>query len=169
MKLLTAVLVLSTALSAFGQDQSTYSVKKGKLHSKGKILVTVLPEPQKFKVQMDYEVKKKPMVPVPDKLLRGKTVMEFPEKFKTEEGYKELERDKIMDIPKAVLKFVKKADYGTFKNAYFLDVFPKNKKTKINIIYHPSVPSAGWIDVKLEFISEIPVLDGYRIEATLKR
>lgn len=169
MKIVVMIIFSLLTLLTYAKDQSVYRVKEGQLHRKGKIIVTVLPEPKKFKVQMDYEVKKKPMVPVPDKLLRGKTIMEFPEQFKTEEGYKELEEKKVMEIPKAVLKFVKRGDYGKLKNAYFIDVFPKNKKTSINLIYHPSLPSVGWSEVKIKFISKIPILDGYRIDATLKR
>lgn len=116
---------------------------------------------------MDYNVKKKDWVPVPSKLLKGKTVMEFPEEFRTETGYQNLEKQKTMEIPKAVLKFVKRADFGNLKNAYFIQVLPTNKKTKIDIIYHPSLPSVGWEKVQITFISKIPLLDGYELIAKL--
>lgn len=153
---------------AFAQTSADYKVLAGKLHKDGSVKVQILPGPQKFKVQMDYNVIKKSWVPVPSSLLKGKTIMEFPEEFRTEAGYQHLEKEKSMDIPKAVLKFVKRADFGNLKNAYYLEVLPINKKTKIDIIYHPSLPSVGWERVKITFISNIPVLDGYELIAQLR-
>jgi hypothetical protein len=118
---------------------------------------------------MDFNVKKKEFVPVPSKLLKGSTVMEFPKKFRTEEGYKELEKKKTMSIHKANLHFIKRADVGKLQDAYFFEVRPTNKKSKIDIIYHPSLPSVGWLEVDITFLSKIPVLDGYELEAVLKQ
>jgi hypothetical protein len=154
---------------AYGQNSTFYKVSKGKLHTKGSVVVSILPDKDKFKVEMNYKLKKKRLVPVPEKLLIGKTIMEFPQEFRTERGYKELEKHKTLEIPKANLRFVKRADYGNLRNAYFLEVFPKNKKTKIDIIYHPSIPAVGWSLVEIEFISNIPVLDGYELQAKLVR
>ena len=166
MKSLLVFLLLSS--QAFAQTSADYKVLAGKLHKSGSVKVSILPVPEKFKVQMDYNVKKKDWVPVPAKLLKGKTVMEFPEEFKTETGYQNLEKQKSMQIPKAVLKFVKRADFGNLKNAYFLEVLPTNKKTKIDIVYHPSLPSVGWEKVQITFISKIPLLNGYELIAKLK-
>lgn len=152
---------------AFAQPEANYKVLTGQFHKSGKVKVSILPVPEKFKVQMDYNVKKKDWVPVPSKLLQGKTVMEFPEEFRTEAGYKHLEETKSMQIPKAVLKFVKRADFGSLKNAYFIRVLPTNKKTKIDIVYHPSLPSVGWEKVQITFISKIPLLNGYELVAKL--
>lgn len=165
MKLILILLFLVSY--AFAQSEANYKVLKGKLHKAGTVKVQILPEPAKYKVQMDYDVKKKDWVPVPSKLLKGKTVMEFPEEFKTETGYQHLEKQKSMEIPKAILKFVKRADFGNLKNAYFIQVLPINKKTKIDIIYHPSLPSVGWEKVQITFISKIPLLDGYELVAKL--
>lgn len=150
-------------------SSAVYRVMPGSLHRKGKVIVTVLPDTDKFKVNMEYDVTKKELVPVPAKLLKGTKVMEFPNEFRTEKGYQELEKKKTMEIPKAVLKFVKKADAGPLKGAYFIEVHPTNKKSKIDIVYHPSIPSVGWNSVKITFISPFPVLDGYILEAELKR
>ena len=166
MRFLFAALFISTY--TFAQSSADYKVLAGKLHKSGSVKVSILPIPEKFKVQMDYDVKRKDWVPVPGKLLKGKTVMEFPEDFKTEVGYQNLEKQKSMNIPKAVLKFVKRADVGNLKNAYFLQVLPTNKKTKIDIVYHPDLPSVGWDNVKITFISNIPILNGYVLIAKLK-
>lgn len=164
-----ALTLLFLISHAFAQSSADYKVLPGKFHKSGSVKVSILPVPEKFKVQMDYAVKKKDWVPVPAKLLKGKSVMEFPEDFRTETGYQNLEKQKSMTIPKAVLKFVKRADFGNLKNAYFLQVLPTNKKTKIDIVYHPSLPSVGWEKVKITFISKIPLLNGYVLVAKLKR
>lgn len=117
---------------------------------------------------MSYNIKKKEYVAIPGKLLKGDTVMEFPEEFKTEAGYKELEKKKTMMIPKAELQFLKKEDFEGLKNAYFIKVKPTNKKSEIDIIYHPSLPETGWKEMEITFLSKIPVLDGYDIKAELK-
>lgn len=161
-----SILMLPLALAA---NSANFKVKPGKLHRKGKVIVNILPDTEKFRVKMDFDVKKKDYVPVPAKLLRGSTVMEFPKKFRTEAGYKELEKKKDMSIYKADLHFVKKGNVGTLKDAYFFEVRPTNKKSKIDIIYHPSLPSVGWLEVDITFLSNIPVLDGYELEAVLKQ
>ncbi len=159
-------LLLPLALAA---NSANYKVKPGKLHSKGKVIVNILPDIEQFRVKMDFDVKKKGFVPVPAKLLRGSTVMEFPKEFRTEAGYKSLEKKKNISIHKADLRFRKRADVGKLKQAYFFEVRPTNKKTKIEIIYHPSLPSVGWLEVDITFLSKIPVLDGYELEAVLKQ
>lgn len=146
-----------------------YKITKGKLHEGGKVHVEILPETDKYKVQMTFAVHKKKMVPVPAKLLKGETVMEFPQEFRTEKGYKHLEKDKTMEIPKAHLQFVRRVDIpGQKKQAYLLKVLPTNKKTEIEILYHPNLPAVGWEKVEITFISKIPILDGYEVKAQLK-
>lgn len=153
---------LSAATSA------DYKIKKGKLHEGGKVHVEILPESEKFKVLMTFAVKKKKYVPVPEKLLKGDTTMEFPDEFRTEKGYKHLEQAKTLEIPKARLQFVKRVPLpNQKKEAYLLKVLPNNKKTEIEILYHPSLPSVGWERVDITFISKIPLLDGYEVKAEL--
>lgn len=153
------------AASSFGNDSADYEIKKGKLHKGGDVKVEILPDTTKFKVKMTFDVEKKEFVPVPSRLLRGKTVMEFPEEFRTEDGYIELERKKEMDIPKAKLKFVRRINLLNNRKAYQIKVLPTNNKTEIDITYNPELPSVGWAKVKITFISRIPLLDGYEIVA----
>lgn len=159
--------ILSAATHS--QDSAEYRVSSGSLHRSGKVQVTVLPEIETFKVKMEYQVRKKDLVPVPSSLLRGEKVFEFPAEFRTEVGYKELEKKGEMDIPKARLKFVKREDLGEMKGAYFIEVHPTNKKSRIDITYHPQLPSVGWNSIKITFISPFPILDGYQLKAELKR
>lgn len=154
---------------AMAANSANYQVRPGMLHRKGKVIVNILPDIEQYRVKMDFNVKKKEFVPVPSKLLRGSTVMEFPKKFRTEAGYKELEKKKVMAIHKAELRFIKRSDVGKLKDAYFFEVRPTNKKSKIEIIYHPDLPSVGWLEVDITFLSNIPVLDGYELEARLKQ
>lgn len=162
------VFLMLFTLSAFASTTANYNVLPGKLHKKGKVVVNILPDKDLYRVKMDFNVEKKNLVPVPAKLLKGSTVMEFPEKFRTEAGYKELEKKKHIDMKKAQLVFKKRADAGRLKNAYFFEVRPTNKKSKIDIIYHPDLPSVGWYKVDITFLSNIPVLNGYELEAKLK-
>ena len=64
---------------------------------------------------------------------------------------------------------MKRGDAGNLKNAYFFQVHPTNKKSKIDIVYHPDLPSVGWLSVDITFLSNIPLLDGYELEARLKQ
>lgn len=167
MKFLLIIFFFLSILS-HAEDSAEYKIKKGKLHKGGDVKVDILPDPDTFKVRMSYDVEKKDFVPVPSKVLKGKTVMEFPEKFQTEEGYRELEHKKVMDIPKARLKFVRRINHLGGKRSYVLKVLPSNNKTVIDITYNPDLPSVGWSKVVITFISSIPLLDGYEIEAVVK-
>lgn len=155
-------------MDATSATSADYKIKKGKLHEGGKVHVEILPVKEQFKVQMTFAVKKKKFVPVPDKLLKGDTIMEFPDEFRSEKGYKHLEQAKMMEIPKAKLQFISRVDLpGQTKKAYLLKVLPNNKKTEIEILYHPKLPSVGWEKVEITFISKIPLLDGYEVKAQL--
>lgn len=166
MKLLVPLFVFLLSISCVA---AVFQVSPGKLHRKGKVVVTILPDKTKYMVEMKYNVKKKNFVPVPQKLLEGTKVMEFPQIFRTEAGYKELEAKKHMDIPKADLVFTRRGDIGDLKGAYFFEVKPTNKKSKIDIIYHPSLPGTGWLAVDITFLSKFPILDGYKLKAELNR
>lgn len=168
MKNFLFLLSLTISFNILAGSTALYKIKSGKLHDKGKVKITILPDPRKYRVQMEYELRKRNLVPVPNKLLNGKTVMEFPQEFRTEAGYRKLENKKTMQIPKAELRFIRRADVGDLKGAYLIQVHPTNKKSKIDITYHPSLPSVGWKDIKITFLSKLPVLDGYKVEAIVK-
>ncbi len=167
--MMKTLILLFIFLFSFSSISAVFKVQPGKLHKKGKVVVNILPDKEKYMVEMEYSVKKKDLVPVPQKLLEGTKVMEFPQKFRTVAGYKELEKKKHMDIPKADLNFIKRADIGDLKDAYFFEVKPTNKKSKIDIVYHPSLPATGWLQVDITFLSNLPVLDGYVVKARLNR
>lgn len=160
-------LILLLPLISFAQSSAEYRVTPGSLHKKGNVFITVLPDESVYRVKMDYKVKKKDLVPVSSSLLRGSKTFDFPNSFKTVAGYIDLEIKKTIEIPKAKINFVKRGDIGELKNAYFVQVLPTNKKSKIDIVYHPSLPSVGWNSVRITFISPFPILDGYELFAEL--
>jgi hypothetical protein len=167
MKKLLAYTIIFLSMNIQAKGVGHYKVLPGTLHEKGSVEISILPYETKFSVQMVFSLKKKPYVPVPDKLLKGSKIYEFPIQFKSEEGYQYLETAKQIQIPKAILKFSRRGDLGNLKNAYFIQVLPTNKKTKIDIVYHSSLPSVGWAKIKITFISKIPVLNGYELEAEI--
>lgn len=113
------LIFLFIASSVLAQSDANYNVLAGKLHKSGKVRVHILPETAKFKVQMDYDVKKKDWVPVPSKLLKGKTVMEFPDEFKTEAGYQNLEKTKEHGDSKSYLEVCEESGFREFKECLF--------------------------------------------------
>lgn len=163
---LTFLLITTTALAA--PDKATYHVLKGKLHSGGKAQVLITENTsERFVAQMNYEIYKKILVPVPDDALKGETVIELPPAFRDERGYLELETKGSMEIEKAKLQFIKRVKWRNFKDAYQVMILPKNGKSKIEATYHPSVPAAGWGRVVVTFISKVPLLNGYQAEIEL--
>ncbi len=169
MKLFLMTIFMTATLNAFSQGEAHFKVLPGLLHKKGTITAKIQADPSKYEVLLEYDVKKKSLVPIPGKLLKGSKSYEFPIEFKTVKGYEKLETQKEMSVPKAVIKFVKREDLGELKGAYFLQVLPKNGKSKIDITYHPSLPNLGWARVKITFINNIPVFNGYQMEAELVR
>lgn len=159
MKYIILALLLSPLL-AFG---SHYQIQPGQLHDKGDVEVEVLPDPARYQVVLTYQLHKKAMVPVPDGLLKGKKELELPVEFRTEEGYRKLAQAKKLQIPKAELVFIKRGDFEGLKNAYFLEVLPTNKKSKLHIVYHPSLPATGWKQVTITLF--LPLIETYDLVA----
>lgn len=156
---------LASLLLSFPLLAAQYVIPSGKLHKKGQAEITVLPDSKVYKVRMSYKLKSKDMVPVPKKFLHDEKIMVFPAEFRTEAGYQQLEKRQRIDIPKATLTFSRRGDFGTLKNAYYIEVRPHNKKSKINIVYHPSLPATGWQQIAITMLSSFPLLDGYKLEA----
>lgn len=156
---------MNVCLSA---DTASYHILKGKLHSGGKASVEITENTDlKFVALMKYEIYKKILVPIPDKVLTGENVIELPPEFRDERGYMELEAKGSMDIEDAKLQFIRRTKWQSYKDAYQILILPKNGKSKIEVTYHPSVPAAGWGRVIVTFISNIPLLNGYQAQIEL--
>lgn len=167
----TLILILSlfitTNLYAAGES-AYYEILKGKLHRGGSATVTVLPDPDNFVVDLSYKINKKALVPVPDKHLSGKTIVELPIQYRDERGYLELEEKGSVEIKKARLVYQKRVDVAQYKGAHQILILPSNGKSKTQIIYHPDAPALGWLRVKVIFVSDISLLNGYEAEMRLK-
>lgn len=168
MKTLLALLCLLTVSVSFAESRALFRILEGKLHKGGSAYTDVLPDSSRYSVRMGYEIIKRPWAPVPSDVLKGEEVIDLPGEFKDERGYLELEARGTISIPDGEIKFVRRTSLGNKKDAYLLMVYPKNGKSKIEIVYHPELPSVGWGRMKITFISQIPLLNGYEIEMVAK-
>lgn len=164
--LITFIILIFTSLT-FADTGADYHILKGKLHRGGKGHIEVMPDEENFIVKMNYEIWKKPLVPVDDDELKGQTTVVLPPQFKDERGYLELETLGSMTVPKAELKFIQRVKFRELEGAYQFLVIPNNGKSKVEAIYHPSLPSTGWGRVKIIFISKFPLLNGYQAVAEM--
>ncbi len=153
-----------TVKVAFAGPMANYHIEKGKLHSGGSAQVEVLENsPEKFIAKLSYHIQKKILVPIPEDQLKGETVFEFPPEFRDERGYLELETKGVIELEKAKLQFVKRVNWRGLKDAYQVLILPKNGRSKIEAIYHPSIKAAGWGRVLVTFINSIPIFNGYQV------
>ncbi len=151
-------------------DQSEYIVEKGKLHSGGSATLIDLDheDDQFFIIKINYEIIKKKLAPIPESQLKGDSEIIFPKEFKSEDGYKNLETQKVIEIRGSRIEFLRRVDLGTLKNAYEIVVYPRNKRSKVTFIYHPNLNHLGWKEVSIVLINKLPVLNGYEIKLTQK-
>lgn len=162
-KLIILFLFIFMTNLSVAADIANYHILKGKLHSGGKAQVEITENSQdKFVAKMNYEIYKKILIPIPDDVLKGENIITLPPEFRDERGYMELAIKGTMEIEKARLQFIKRAKWKNFNDAYQIVIFPKNGKSKIEVLYHPSVPAAGWGRVLVTFISNAPILNGYQ-------
>ncbi|MBY0415710.1 MAG: hypothetical protein K2Q18_16165 [Bdellovibrionales bacterium] len=170
MKAITLIAMTFFSLKSFAGPLAQYYITEGKLHKGGKASVEVLENSEeKYTVKLTYELYKKILVPIPSDELKGESVLDFPAEFRDERGYMELESIGSMELPKATLKFVKRINWENLPDAYQFLILPKNGKSKIDIIYHPSVKAAGWAKILITFVSSTPILNGYQVEIFLNK
>jgi hypothetical protein len=111
----------------------------------------------------------KPWAPIPSHALKGQDEIELPLMFKDERGYLELEQRGQIELEEGKVIFIKRVNQGPLKNAYEVQVLPKNGKSKIDVIYHPALPSAGWAKITVTFVSSLPVLNGYKVVMEIEK
>ena len=166
--IITFAFLITSQLTKAG-DFADYQIMKGKLHSGGKARVEVVQSSSEaFIVKLNYEIIKKILVPIPSDQLKGESVFELPPEFRDERGYLELETKGVMNLPNATLKFVKRLQWNQLNNAYQILILPKNGRSQIEAIYHPSIPAAGWARISITFINNIPIFNGYQVIIDLK-
>jgi hypothetical protein len=162
-KLITLIFSTLFINTSIASDIANYHILKGKLHSGGEAQVEITENsPERFVAKMNYEIFKKILVPIPDDVLKGENIIALPPEFRDERGYMELETKGTMEIEKAKLQFIKRVKWKKYSDAYQIVILPKNGKSKIEVIYHPTVPAAGWGRVLVTFISNVPILNGYQ-------
>ena len=155
-----AIILSSLFLSIFLLDQAVfasevahYNIQKGRLHTGGSASVEILENaPEHFLAKLKYQIHKKIIVPIPDNQLEGEIIIEFPSEFKDERGYMELESKGTIVLNDVVLTFVQRLKWPGHSDAYQFLILPTNGKTKILAVYHPSIPSAGWIKLAITLI-----------------
>lgn len=167
MKNITLILIgLMTYNLALGK--ANYKVAEGKLHKGGKATVSILDNLNRYSLKMTYQLEKKKLVPVPEKHLSGETTIDLPLQFKDERGYLELEEKKEMNIEGAKLTYLGRTHINNLlKDAHRIMVHLKNGKGRIELVYHPNLDVAGWEKLTMTFISDIPLLNGYRVTCEL--
>lgn len=163
--LLLAALVLSQV--AFGQDLARYRILEGRLHRGGAASVEVMAN-ESFRVRINYELVKKPLVPIPSDALKGDATVDLPELFRDERGYLELEAKGSMSLPDGEIRFLRRTRWGAFSDAYLVEVLPESGRARVEAVYHPSVPGAGWAQLRITFTSKVPLLNGYLAELQLR-
>lgn len=162
-KIYSQFFLLIFSFNLYASSIAKYSVEPGALHTGGSAIVENLKNDSKFVVNIKYQLKKKVYVPVDDEKLKGETDYELPIEFKTERGYQELEALKTIEVEEAILKFVKRADFGKLKQAYYFQVLPKNGKSKVDVIYHPTLPGVGWGQIDIFIIIKKLGIDHYQV------
>jgi hypothetical protein len=158
--LVLTLLICSTTLLAL--ESADYHILNGSLHKGGNAKIEITEKSKKkFVAKMSYELIKKLLIPIPSKILKGETIISLPPEFKDQRGYVKLAKLGSMEIDQANLKFIKMTTWNNKSGVYDILILPKNKKSKIEVFYHPSVPAAGWSKVIITFISPYPILNGY--------
>lgn len=166
---LTGLLSLLFSINlAFAGPVANYQIEKGKLHTGGTARVEVLESSaEKFVAKLNYHIQKKILVPIPEEELKGETIFEFPAEFRDERGYLELETKGAIELEKAKIQFVKRVSWRGLKNAYQILILPRNGRSKVEVIYHPSIKAAGWGKILVTFINSVPIFNGYQIDIEL--
>ena len=167
MKKITLILI-TFLTSNLIHAKANYKVTEGKLHKGGSASVTVVDNSKAFTLKMNYRLQKKGLVPVSEKHLMGEKAIDLPIQFRDERGYLELEQKKTMEVDGAKLTYLgRTAINNKLDDAHRMMVTLKNGKGKVEVIYHPELPEAGWHKLTLTFISDIPLLNGYRVTGEL--
>ncbi len=160
-KLLCLLLFTS---SLFASEVAHYKIRPGKFHKGGKIKISVQETKHHAIVKINYKVKKKAFVPVPRKYLSRVYSRAIPLKLMQERGYDELAKKGVMNLPKARIKYLGRKDYHSYRNCHVIKILPTNGKSELTAFYHPNIPAAGWVYVKIK-IKNIRFLKSYTMEA----
>jgi hypothetical protein len=165
------LLVLLFTFNSFAIDAAFFDILPGKLHSGGYLrsdLLDINDAQQTMKVKLQYEVIKRPLVPVPNEYLKGEEVQVLPLEFLDERGYLELEIKGTRELVDAWLKHQGRVEIAGLKDIHFVKIIAKNGRSEIDVYFHPTVEELGWVFLRLTLHTEIPLLRHYALEAKLR-
>jgi hypothetical protein len=167
-KFILVLILLTGNVMANAMKIGKYSLDAGRLHKGGNAQVEVLPDPDNYVVKLKYDINKKALVPIPNNILKGEKDFVLPKAFADEKGYQELEKKGSLEMDKAVVNFLRREKVANLPDAYLFEILPKNGKSRIEVAYHPTLPGVGWKYVKLKFLGNLPLLQGYETIAHLE-
>ncbi|MDD4975535.1 MAG: hypothetical protein PHY93_14340 [Bacteriovorax sp.] len=172
MKTLVTLIFLICCQLSHASDVAKYIIQEGKLHSGGTAKVDVSQSTsEEFVANLNYQIDSIPLsIFAPQEKKKSRTIA-LPPEFRDERGYLELETKKKMNLDSQYeydLKFVSRVNLKGKMDAYKILILPKNKKSTIEVIYHPSVSGAGWAKVTVTLLSKYEQINGYQIRINLK-
>jgi len=168
MKFLIGLIFSFSAFSSI--EIMNFKIIPGQFHQGGKVsahLVSTDTVKNVMLLQLDYEVSKKPLVPVPQEYLKGGMSQELPLEFIDERGFLKLEIDKKMELPDATLVHMGRVQLAGLDNAHQVRIIAKNGRSETDVFFHPHLPELGWGKVRLLLHTPIPFLKDYLLEAVL--
>jgi hypothetical protein len=170
MKLLALFTGLLFSISVLANsDFENYNISPGSLHKGGSAKVSSKLNPNdqnKLDIKIDFEIIKKPFAPVPSEWLKGSLVETYPEKFRHEDFYIELEQRGSMSYEKMQFTHLGRADIGSYENCHKIRIVVKGGDVDVHIetYYHPAIGHAGWVEFDL-IITRIPIIKQYKMHA----
>lgn len=147
------------------QSKTFYFIQGGSLHQGGDLMIELL---SKGKLRLEFAIKKRTLVPVPDKYLKGSYQLDIPSEFSREEGYLALENQKSREWGPLILSHQGRVDFYHWTNCHCIEVQLKNGKAQGEILFHPEMSGCGWIRISLTIHSKLPLLQNYNLEAIVK-
>ncbi len=169
--MLKTILLLFVSLSVFAGETANYNVHKGKFHKGGWVKVFAQEQEQEqvelAQIVIKYSIKKKLLAPVPAKYLKGEHTRILPASFLTERGYEDLALKGQMKVGKATIFHMGQRDYKGYRDCHVIKIISQSGRTETTAYYHPNVPAAGWVFVRLKK-KNIPIIGNYTIMATLQ-
>lgn len=163
-KIISCLLLLVTNF-AIAND---YRIERGSLHTGGLVKSSIKEHQESGKViiNIQYNIKAKPFVPVPREYLSGNYEQVLPESFLDETTYLQLEVDKSMKIDEATVYHIGRADVGRYLNSHVIKIVADNGRSEMKVYYHPAISEMGWAKVIL-LVKNIPLIGNYTINAEL--
>ena len=168
MKALFLTLLMTFNLHA-AIESLNYKILPGKYHLGGSLKAEATnfnSVAKTMDVTVHYDVIKKLLIPAPANVLKNKMVFALPLEFQDERGYLDLEKSKSRDSQYATIQHMGRVKIGQFTDAHRVQIIGKNGKYICNIIYHPTFPELGWIEIKI--LLNLTLLSNYEIQAVLK-